>query len=63
MCWRYYNNTRLRLFYLQQKDETYPITKWRLALSVWGGAMEREDQSEEEAVLRELKEELATNCN
>ncbi len=58
MCWRYYNNTRLRLFYLQQKDETYPITKWRLALSVWGGAMEREDQSEEEAVLRELKEEL-----
>lgn len=58
MCWRYYNNTRLSLFYLQQKDETYPITKWRLALSVWGGAMEPEDQSEEEAVLRELKEEL-----
>ncbi len=38
------------LFYLQQKDETYPIAKWRLALSVWGAAME--------AVLRELKEEL-----
>jgi hypothetical protein len=42
MCWRYYNNTRLSLFYLQQKDETYPITKWRLALSVWGAAMEPE---------------------
>ena len=42
MCWRYYNNTRLSLFYLQQKDETYPKTKWRLALSVWGAAMEPE---------------------
>lgn len=51
-------NTNRDLFYLQQKDETYPIAKWQLALSVWGGAVEAEDDSDENALLRELREEL-----
>jgi ADP-ribose pyrophosphatase YjhB (NUDIX family) len=45
------------LWFVQQKDETYPIEKWRLSYSLWGGAMEV-GESPEVALLRELKEEL-----
>ncbi len=45
------------LWFVQQKDETYPIEKWQLSYSVWGGAMEKAE-SPETALLRELKEEL-----
>lgn len=47
-----------QLFFVQQKDETYPLPQWQLALSVWGGAVEAEDESPEIALYRELQEEL-----
>jgi len=51
------NETRTQ-FFVQQKDESYPIEKWQLALSFWGGAMEANDPSPEAALWRELAEEL-----
>lgn len=46
------------LWFVQQKDETYPIEKWQLSYSVWGGAME-EGEEPQAALLRELEEELS----
>jgi len=51
-------NTERSHYYIQQKDETYPIKKWRGAYSFWGGALETSDASEEVGLLRELEEEL-----
>lgn len=48
------------LWFVQQKDETYPIEKWQLSYSVWGGAME-EGEEPQAALLRELEEELSWN--
>lgn len=45
-------------FFIQIKDETYPMPRWRGACAFWGGAMEPEDASELAAVLREVEEEI-----
>jgi 8-oxo-dGTP pyrophosphatase MutT (NUDIX family) len=44
-------------FYIQQKDETYYIIRYRLHYTFFGGAIE-DGESEEEALKRELNEEL-----
>lgn len=49
------NQTR---FFVQQKDEYYPFEDWRGCLSFWGGAVEKEDNSNLQAVARELEEEI-----
>ena len=56
------NSNRSR-FYIQLKDATYPIPKWRGACSFWGGAVESEDENEEAAVWRELREEIPQALN
>ena len=56
------NSNRSR-FYIQLKDATYPIPKWRGACSFWGGAVESEDKNEEAAVWRELREEIPQALN
>ena len=45
-------------FFIQIKDNTYPIPQWRGACAFWGGAMEPEDVNELAAVLREVEEEI-----
>jgi 8-oxo-dGTP pyrophosphatase MutT (NUDIX family) len=44
-------------FYLQQKDNTHPVTQCRLKFCFFGGAVE-EGESELEALKRELTEEI-----
>jgi len=52
-------NQAKSLFFVQKKDETYPLAKWVGALSTWGGKIEEEDGSPFKALLREVDEELA----
>ncbi len=49
------NNDR---FFVQIKDKSYSVPKWRGCCSLWGGAVESDDCSFEAAVWRELKEEI-----
>ena len=44
-------------FYIQQKDEKYPVKKYRLKYSLFGGEVE-EGEDKESALERELNEEL-----
>ncbi|MFK7798649.1 MAG: NUDIX domain-containing protein [Aureispira sp.] len=53
-------NTTKDLFFVQKKDQNYPITKWIDGFSFWGGAVEENDKSLYEALIRELQEELTT---
>lgn len=46
------------LFYMQQKDESYHREKYRLYYFLFGGSLE-ENESEADAIKRELKEELS----
>jgi ADP-ribose pyrophosphatase YjhB (NUDIX family) len=50
-----FNNNR---FFVQIKDNSYSVPKWRGCCSFWGGAVESDDPSFEAAVWRELKEEI-----
>lgn len=52
-------NQAKSLFFVQKKDETYPLAKWVGTLSTWGGKIEEEDGSPFKALLREVDEELA----
>lgn len=52
------SNQAHSLFYLQVKDETYPVAKWRGAYTFWGGAIDPKDANPAAAVKRELEEEL-----
>lgn len=45
-------------FFVQQKDENYPIKKWAMCYSFWGGKIEESDGSLVEALNRELAEEI-----
>ena len=45
------------LFYMQQKDENYPIAKWRLYYTFFGGKIE-ENELPLESLKREMYEEL-----
>lgn len=45
-------------FYIQQKDETHPIKKFRLCYTFFGGGTEKEE-NEFNTLERELKEELS----
>jgi len=51
-------NSAKTKFFIQQKDDLYPIEKWRNTFSFWGGAMEKSDISEKVALIREITEEL-----
>lgn len=53
-------NAEQDLFFVQQKDETYPVEKWRGSISFWGGKIEDFDTDSKTAVLRELNEEIIT---
>ena len=50
-------NEEKGLFYIQQKDETYPLKEFRLKYTVFGGGIE-EGEDDLEALERELLEEL-----
>ena len=50
-------NPARELFYIQKKDNSYPIKKYRLKHSIFGGAIEA-GESEISALERELREEL-----
>lgn len=45
-------------FFIQIKDNEYPIKKWIGAFSFWGGGIEASDISELEALRREIIEEI-----
>lgn len=45
------------VFYIQQKDDNYPIPQFRRCHSVWGGEIEKNEE-EQSALERELREEL-----
>jgi len=51
-------NPKRTQFFIQQKDETYPIPKWRNCYSFWGGAIEEEDANALAAANREILEEI-----
>ena len=50
-------NKNKDLFYIQQKDEQYPIAQFKLCYSFFGGEKNK-DETEENALERELREEL-----
>lgn len=52
------SNQEQTQFFVQQKDNDYPFKEWRGCLSFWGGAVEPEDNSNLQAVERELEEEI-----
>lgn len=56
------NRTRTK-FFIQQKDETYPIEKWRNSFSFWGGKIETGDDSILDALKREISEEITNSFN
>jgi len=45
-------------FFVQQKDENYPVKKWAGCYSFWGGKIENTDNSKLDALKRELVEEI-----
>lgn len=51
-------NKEKSLFFVQKKDKNYPIKKWIDCFSFWGGAIEDDDQSPLDALIREVKEEI-----
>lgn len=51
------------LFFVQEKDQCYPIKKWVGAYSPWGGKMEAWDTDMLKALMRELGEELQSEIN
>lgn len=51
-------NNEKNLFFIQKKDKNYPIKKWIDCYSFWGGAIEEDDQSPYDALIREVKEEI-----
>jgi len=50
-------NNDKSLFYLQQKDETHPVSEYRLKYTLFGGAIEKNEKAIS-AIKRELHEEL-----
>ncbi len=50
-------------FFIQQKDENYPIKKWAMCFSFWGGEIEETDDSLLRALKRELVEEIEDVIN
>ena len=56
-------NEEKSMFFLQKKDKTYPITKWVDGFSFWGGAIEENDKSPYEALIREIQEELTVELD
>lgn len=56
-------NASKELFFVQKKDKDYPVTKWVDGFSFWGGAVEENDPSPYEALIRELKEELTIDLD
>lgn len=51
------------LFFIQKKDRNYPVEKWIGGFSFWGGAIEDNDLSPYEALIREIQEELTTELD
>ncbi len=56
-------NKKRTLFFVQQKDENYPVEKWAKCYSFWGGKIEESDFSYLEALKRELYEEINGNID
>ena len=57
------SNKSKTLFFVQQKDENYPVKKWAGCYSFWGGKVEESDDSLLEALKRELFEEIKANID
>ena len=56
------SNENRQQYFLQQKDEKYPVEEWKHAFSFWGGAVEK-GETNTEALFRELREEIQTSLS